>query len=123
MSHNPNTVKSQDDLSTTNDGKRSSEVLLTTLEELEKTKKQLDKAKKSIQSALQYLACMDRISEEKCNEQLAFDELRKTLEELNKWPISARITTGALVSDYHRISFVAVNIPSMSSELTFGSGV
>lgn len=84
MSHNPNTVKSQDDLSTTNDGKRSSEVLLTTLEELEKTKKQLEIAKKSIQSALQYLACMDIISEEKCNEQLAFDELRKTLEELNK---------------------------------------
>lgn len=84
MSTNPNTVKSQDDLSTTNDGKRSSEVLLTTLEELEKTKKQLEIAKKSILFALQYLACMDRISEEKCNEQLAFDELRKTLEDLNK---------------------------------------
>lgn len=66
MSHNPNTVKSQDDLSTTNDGRRSSEVLLSTIDkiadleewkkdmqakygnksaELEKTKKQLDIAK------------------------------------------------------------------------------
>jgi hypothetical protein len=42
MSHNPNTVKSQDDLSTTNDGKRSSDVLLSTIEELERTKKQLE---------------------------------------------------------------------------------
>lgn len=48
MSHNPNTVKSQDELSTTNDGKRSSEVLLTTLAELEKTKKQLEIAKEYI---------------------------------------------------------------------------
>lgn len=48
MSHNPNTVKSQDDLPTTNDGKRSSEVLLTTLAELEKTKKQLEIAKEYI---------------------------------------------------------------------------
>lgn len=50
MSHNPNTVKSQDDLSTTNDGKRSSEVLIHTLEELEKTKKQLDIAVKALDS-------------------------------------------------------------------------
>lgn len=42
MSHNPNTVKSQDDLPTTNDGRRSSDVLLSTIEELEKTKKQLE---------------------------------------------------------------------------------
>jgi len=32
MSHNPNTVKSQDDLPTTNDGKRSSDVLVSALE-------------------------------------------------------------------------------------------
>ena len=41
MSHNPNTIESQSELSTTNDGKRSSEVLLSTIEELEKTKKDL----------------------------------------------------------------------------------
>lgn len=48
MSHNPNTVKSQDDLPTTNDGKRSSDVLLSTIEELERTKKQLDIAVKCL---------------------------------------------------------------------------
>ena len=48
MSTNPNTVKSQDDLPTTNDGKRSSDVLLSTIEELERTKKQLDIAVKRL---------------------------------------------------------------------------
>ena len=42
MSHNPNTVKSQDDLPTTNDGKRSSDVLVATLEKCERLQKQLD---------------------------------------------------------------------------------
>lgn len=86
MAHNPNTIKSFDDI---NEGGRKSDVLVeaiskleTTTKELEKVKKQLDVAKKSILSALQFLACMDRISEEKCNEQLAFDELNKALEEL-----------------------------------------
>jgi hypothetical protein len=35
-------IKSQDDLNPCNDGKRSSDVLLSTIEELERTKKQLD---------------------------------------------------------------------------------
>ena len=39
MSHNPNTVKSQDDI---NEGGRKSDVLLSTIEELEKTKLQLN---------------------------------------------------------------------------------
>lgn len=59
MSHNPNTVKSQDNLSTTNDGRRSSEVLLTTLAELEKTKKQLEIAV----AGLQYYANEDNYIE------------------------------------------------------------
>lgn len=42
MTTNPKDVKSQHELSTTNDGKRSSDVLLSTIEELEKTKKQLE---------------------------------------------------------------------------------
>lgn len=42
MSHNPNTVKSQNDLSTTNDGKRSSDVLLATVEKCERLQKQLE---------------------------------------------------------------------------------
>lgn len=39
MSNNPNTVKSQDDI---NEGGRKSDVLLSTIEELERTKKQLE---------------------------------------------------------------------------------
>ena len=45
MSTNPNTVKSQDDI---NEGGRKSDVLLSTIEELERTKKQLDIAKSFI---------------------------------------------------------------------------
>jgi len=50
MSHNPNTVKSQHELSTTNDGKRSTNVLLSTIEELERTKKQLEIAVKCLKN-------------------------------------------------------------------------
>lgn len=39
MSHNPNTIKSQDDI---NEGGRKSDVLIATIEELERTKKQLE---------------------------------------------------------------------------------
>lgn len=45
MSTNPNTVKSQDEL---NEGGRKSDVLLSTIEELERTKKQLDIAIKAL---------------------------------------------------------------------------
>lgn len=45
MSTNPNTVKSQDEL---NNGGRKSDVLLSTIEELERTKKQLDIAVKCL---------------------------------------------------------------------------
>ena len=50
MSTNPNTVKSQDDLSTTNDGKRSSDVLLSTIERCERLQKQLDIAVKALET-------------------------------------------------------------------------
>lgn len=49
MSSNPNTVKSQDEL---NEGGRKSDVLLSTIEELERTKKQLDIAVKAIKAVL-----------------------------------------------------------------------
>lgn len=48
MSHNPNTVKSQDDLIPCNDGKRSSDVLLSTIDELEKVKKENEELKLTI---------------------------------------------------------------------------
>lgn len=44
--HNPNDIKSQDDL---NEGKRSSEVLLATIEKLEQTQKKLDIAVKCLE--------------------------------------------------------------------------
>lgn len=45
MSTNPNTVKSQDEL---NEGGRKSDVLLSTIEELERLQKQLDIAKDAL---------------------------------------------------------------------------
>lgn len=56
MSHNPNTVKSQDEL---NEGGRKSDVLLSTIEELEWAKKQLEKQKKDYCIAIDGLrACL-----------------------------------------------------------------
>ena len=52
--------------------------------EIAKLKKQLNETKSAIASALNFLACADRISETECNEQLAFDVLRKALEDLEK---------------------------------------
>ena len=49
MSHNPNTVKSQDDLPTTNDGKRSSDVLIEAISKAERLQKQLDIAVKALE--------------------------------------------------------------------------
>lgn len=54
------------------------------LEENAKLKKQLNETKSVITSALNFLSCADRISDTECNEQLAFDVLRKALEELEK---------------------------------------
>lgn len=42
MSHNPNTVKSQDSLIDCNEGKRKSDVLLASIERCERLQKQLD---------------------------------------------------------------------------------
>lgn len=50
MSTNPNTVKSQDDI---NEGGRKSDVLLSTIEELEKVKKERDTYYKALMS-IQY---------------------------------------------------------------------
>lgn len=55
MSTNPNIVKSFDDLSTTNDGKRSSDVLIQAINKAERLQKQLDIAV----AGLQYYANED----------------------------------------------------------------
>lgn len=77
-------IKSQDELNTCNDGKRKSDVLIATIEKLEKTEEKLKIAKNCMNSAAQFLTCMDDLSElyEKSNEQLALEVLNKGLEEL-----------------------------------------
>jgi DNA-directed RNA polymerase specialized sigma54-like protein len=49
MSNNPNTIESQESLNPCNEGKRSSEVLLQTIEKCERLQKQLDIAKEILQ--------------------------------------------------------------------------
>lgn len=60
------------------------DTLAMALDKCERLEKQLKETKSAISSALNFLACADRISETECNEQLAFDVLRKALEELEK---------------------------------------
>lgn len=48
MSHNPNTVKSQDSLNPCNDGKRSSDVLIEAVTKCHHLQKQLDIAKEAL---------------------------------------------------------------------------
>jgi hypothetical protein len=52
MSHNPNTIESQSELNTCNDGKRSSDVLLSTIEELEKVNKENELFKEIIKDEM-----------------------------------------------------------------------
>lgn len=101
MSTNPNTVKSQDDLPTTNDGKRSSEVLLSAIDkiadleewkkdmqakygnksaELEKTKKQLDIAVWALYLLLRGIKTIKIGKSEELIETYALNKI----EELNK---------------------------------------
>ena len=49
-----------------------------------KIEEHLTMCRDTIKNVLNYLACPDKISEMECNEQLAFNELRKCLEELEK---------------------------------------
>lgn len=58
--------------------------LAMALDKCDRLERQLEETKSAISSALNFLACANRISETECNEQLAFDVLRKALEELEK---------------------------------------
>ena len=77
MSINPNTVKSQDDI---NEGGRKSDVLLSTIEELERTKKQLDKAVKALRGV--YVWANTGNGGEQAVKKLC-DKALKEIEELN----------------------------------------
>lgn len=86
MSTNPNTVKSQDDLPATNDGKRSTNVLLSTIEELERTKKQLEIADKALEEIEKNGTNPEikTITVLCVNNFLLAHKARKEIEELNK---------------------------------------
>lgn len=103
MSHNPNTIKSQDDI---NEGGRKSDVLLSTIEELEKVKKEnelfkeiikdemikngeiieeIDRLQKQLEIAKSYLNVIKCLRNGKCLQcvDFAYRALRK-IKELNK---------------------------------------
>lgn len=73
MSHNPNTVKSQDDI---NEGGRKSDVLLATLEKCERLQKQFDIAKSFIFRCANDIAGDWYVNAAKC--------VMQKIEELNK---------------------------------------
>ena len=77
MSTNPNIVKSQDDI---NEGGRKSDVLLSTIEELEKTKKQLEIAVWALYSLLSGKKTIKIGKSEELIETYALNKI----EELNK---------------------------------------
>ena len=85
-------IKSQDDLNTCNDGKRSSDVLIHTIEKCEKLEKQLETAKAGLLSIATWLTCepedMKELIPNLCIEQECLDTVYETLElikELDKW--------------------------------------
>jgi len=75
MSTNPNTVKSQDDLPTTNDGKRSSDVVISAVEKCERLQKQLDIAVKALDSLRGI--CFPERAEKALKEIEALNEIHK----------------------------------------------
>ena len=80
MSHNINTVKSQDEI---NEGGRKSDVLIATIEELERKKKQLDIAV----AGLQYYA----------NEDIYIEE-HKVVNGNNEWTSEVMLDNGVKAS-------------------------
>lgn len=86
-----NTVLSQSDLNECNSGKRSSDVLVATLEKCERLQKQLDIAFKALEDVATFMTCdeveIQEIQPEFCADQAALDrvnEAMKKIKELNK---------------------------------------
>ena len=78
-------IKSQDDLNTCNDGKRSSDVLVATIEKLEQTQKRLDVALNGLKD-IQRRIMIDNGTYGECHTtyKLAQATLDK-IKELEKW--------------------------------------
>lgn len=90
MSHNPNTVKSQDEV---NQGGRKSDVLVEAISKLETTTKELERTKKQLEIADIALAEIEKngtnpeiktITALCVNNFLLAHKARKEIEELNK---------------------------------------
>lgn len=80
-------IKSQDDLNTCNDGKRSSDVLVATIEKLEQTQKKLDMAIKCLEIYADHQNWQDECAgAEDCLyiDDFAYKEAEKTLEAIRK---------------------------------------
>lgn len=89
-----NIVKSQDELNTCNDGKRSSDVLLSTInlcEMLQHNNRELQhliiKCAQSVNNAMHWLYVTDDFSDitRKSNQQKAFEELTSIYKEIKDW--------------------------------------
>lgn len=83
MSHNPNTIKSQDELNHCNEGKRKSDVLLEAISKAERLQKQLDIAV----VGLQYYA----------NEDI-YIECHKVVNGNNEWTSEVMLDNGVKAS-------------------------
>lgn len=82
MSRNPNTVKSQDEL---NEGGRKSDVLLSTIEELEKVKKERDRYYNALMSIQYETAALGGSEEDMIHALYKIECICNKARELNKW--------------------------------------
>ena len=85
MSHNPNTVKSQDDI---NEGGRKSDVLVATLEKCERLQKQLEIAIKALEDVATFMTCdeveIQEIQPEFCADQAALDRVNEAMKKIKE---------------------------------------
>lgn len=86
MSHNPNTVKSQHEL--TNEGGRKSDVLVATLEKCERLQKQLAIAVKALEDVATFMTCdeveIQEIQPEFCADQAALDRVNEAMQKIKE---------------------------------------
>ena len=75
-------IKSQDELNPCNDGKRSSDVLVATIEKLEQTQKQLDIAVECLEVIATHTCCYDE--DVKSQLSIVYDWSCKTLEQIKE---------------------------------------
>lgn len=83
--HNPNTVESQDNLCDCNEGKRKTDVLISTIEKCERLQKQLDIAVKCLEKYADHQNWQDECAgAEDCLyiDDFAYKEAEETLKQI-----------------------------------------